>query len=704
MYGSFSGGMAGFAFLCFFQACGLCLGAVAFAREAPGVRLLLGSVIGGLCSQWLPALMGFIFGFTLVGNVAAVSIAILATYGVLFWARKAGRPISINICSIRGGLNAFLRHKFLFFVLALWVFYCVLVFRSFYWEGNVIYSSQATYGDMSMHLGFITSLARQGTFPPEYSLLPGTRLGYPFLSDSISASLYLLGAPLRLAYCLPMLLAGAQVFFGGWLLLRTLCGSGGKAAFAFTLFFMNGGLGLMYFLGGGEGNFSRIFYAYYETPTNYSTENIRWVNVVVDMLLPQRATLFGWAVLFPAMYLLCRAVLGHRHRYFLAVGLLAGSLPMIHAHSLLALGLVCGAWLTARLFRDNGLSVFAARLGKALIPIGLIAMLVIQSVLSPADRDNSDRLLGAFLSVFSLWAGALALLLARLARNRKLRPILLTWGVLLLAVCALALPQLFTWTFRQVSGGSMVRGHFGWVIGDDNYLWFYLKNLGLVWALALLGLLTADRQRFARYCPAMAIWFVAEFVEFQPNDYDNNKILYVGFIFLCCAATDFLWGVLELIPQKAVQLASAVLVSAVLAAPSALTMAREYVARYEIYGTGAMDLAMFIDDRLPEDAVIMTDQRHNNEVAVLAGRNIVCGSPIYLYYHGLNYYQRERDLRPMYEAPGENLDLFEKYNVDYLLISDFERSSYEVDTAWFERAFPKEFDDGCRTLYRVELK
>ncbi len=696
MYGSFSGGVAALSFLFIFQFCGLSLSALIFSREAEGPKVLLGSVLGSVSMQWLPALTGFAFGFTTVGHGAAAALMLFTTSAAVHFAKRAGRSDSIYAGK---ALRAFLRHKFLFFVLALSVLYCILVPRSFYWEDNIIYSSQATYGDMSMHLSFITSLARQGTFPPCYSLLPGTRLSYPFLSDSISASLYLLGAPLRLAYCLPMLLAGFQVFFGCWLFLRTLLNSEKKAALAFTFFFLNGGLGLMYFLGGEKGNFSRIFTAYYETPTNYSTENIRWVNVIADMMLPQRATLFGWALLFPTLYVLTRAVFHHKRRYYLYAGLMAGALPMIHTHSFLALGLVCGAWLTARLFRDSGLSAPAARIGKLLIPLGLVAMTVMQAALSPIDRDNSDRLLGLFLSVFSLWAGTVVLLIVSSVRKRKIKPVIFTWGVLLLSALALALPQLFTWTFRQVSSGGMVRGHFGWVIGEDNYLWFYLKNIGLVWVFALLGLLTAKKKAFARYCPCMAIWFVSELVEFQPNDYDNNKLLYVGFLFLCCAAADWLWEVFGLIPKKVLQYVPAVCLAAVLAAPAALTLGREYVSRYELYGTGAMDLSLYMDDMLPAGAVILTDQRHNNEAAALAGRNVVCGSPIYLYYHGLNYYQQEQDLRPMYEAPGENLQLFERYNVGYVLISDFERSSYEVDTAWFEGNFPKLYDDGGRALY-----
>lgn len=75
-----------------------------------------------------------------------------------------------------------------------------------------LHTGQATYGDMNMHIGFITSIAKQHIFPPEYSIYPGVKLSYPFLSDSISSSLYILGASLRAAYIIPMLVAVMQVF------------------------------------------------------------------------------------------------------------------------------------------------------------------------------------------------------------------------------------------------------------------------------------------------------------------------------------------------------------------------------------------------------------------------------------------------------------------------------------------------------------
>ena len=82
--------------------------------------------------------------------------------------------------------------------------------------------------------------------------------------------------------------------------------------------------------------------------------------------------------------------------------------------------------------------------------------------------------LGVAAAGLGLWAVlALGLSGGELLRGRG-RRLLSTWGLLLLVTCALALPQLFLWTFRQANG--FVRGHFAWVTGEDSYLWFYLRT------------------------------------------------------------------------------------------------------------------------------------------------------------------------------------------------------------------------------------
>lgn len=619
MEGSLWGVLAAPALFGAFQCCGMAVARCALPGESGGARLLLGSVAGTVMLQWFPVVFAFFLGFTLPAHLCALALALAC--GALCWrfSQRGAGP------GLGQALLAFRRRKALWAALALWGFTCFLVWKSLLFQDGCVYSSQATYGDTCMHLSFITSLARQGEFPPEYSILPGTRLAYPFLGDSVSASLYLVGAPLNLAYALPMWFAMGQVIFGFLLFAARLLGSWNKGLLAWTLFFFNGGLGFVYFLGGGWENFTRIFTEFYQTPTNLAAENIRWVNVVVDMMLPQRALLFGWGVLFPLLYLLYRAVFEGQKRYFWWGGVLAGLLPMIHTHSFLALALVCGAWMVYTLCRDLGWVRPAARLGKALAVLGLLAMACLKTVLHATTRE-------------------------------------------------------------------------------DSYLWFYLKNLGLTGVLALLGLLAAKPGEFGKYAPALPIWFLGEFVEFQPNDYDNNKLFYVAFAFLCCAGAQALWQGLSRLKAAGPRRCLAGASLGLCCCAAVLTMGREAVARYVLFDPGAIALCGYMEEELPADALVLTDSRHNNEVASLAGRDILCGSPSYLYYHGLDYTRQQEAARQMYEAPEASRSLFDAWGVDYVLVSDFERGSYQVDEAGLAALFPKVYDDGSRALYQVRTE
>ena len=698
MEGSLLGAAAAAGLFLLFQCCGAAVAWAALPGESGGVRLLLGSVCGTVMLQWFPVPFAFLLGFTLPAHGCAAALALLCA-GLCLWAgRRKGLP------SLRPAqaLLAFRRRKGLWLALGLWLFACWLVCRSFRWEEGAVYSSQATYGDTCMHLSFITSLARQGEFPPEYSILPGTRLAYPFLGDSVSASLYLVGAPLNLAYALPMWLAMGQVIFGFLLFAARLLGSWNKGLLAWTLFFFNGGLGFVYFLGGGWENFTRIFTEFYQTPTNLAAENIRWVNVVVDMMLPQRALLFGWGVLFPLLYLLYRAVFEGRKRYFWWGGVLAGLLPMIHTHSFLALALVCGAWMVYTLCRDLGWVRPAARLGKALAVLGLLAMACLKTVLHATTREDSPKLLWVAGAGLCLCAAAALVLVCLRCLQGKGRQLLSTWGALLLITCGLALPQLLFWTFGQA--GGFVRGHFAWVTGEDSYLWFYLKNLGLSGVLALGGMLLAKPRDALKFSPALGIWFLAELVEFQPNDYDNNKLFYVAWAFLSCAAAWALWEALSRLRSNKVRALAGGGALAVCALSAGLTMGREAVASYQLFSEEAVDLARFAQEELDPKAVVVTDARHNNELAALAGQNLLCGSPIYLHYHGLDYTRNQAAAQAILEDPAGSLDLLAEYGVDYVLAGPYERGSFLVEEGALEELFPKVYDDGTQALYQVNEK
>lgn len=702
MYGTLSGSLAATAYFLCFQLAGILLISLIFKREQPLTRLLLGSVTGSLLLTWLPVLFAFLFDFTLLSHM----LALLCTLPVFLLAVRRRKYLA---GSFRRLPASFKEHKLFFVILFLFMLlwgYLLHTHIILPAADGGIYTGQCTYGDMNMHLGFITSIAVQGTFPPDYSIMPGVRLSYPFLSDSISSSLYVFCCSLRLAYILPMLFAMAQIFCCVYLFAHSLFGSAKKSMLTLLFFFCNGGLGFAFFL-----NWSRersytladIFTGFYLTPTNLVDENIRWVNVIADMFLPQRATLFGYAVLFPALWLLYQAAFRERREYFPLAGLFAASLPMIHTHSFLSAGIVSAVWLLLWLLhRVKPENRKKQNRGGILLSAFAIIMCLTQG-LTQGGRISANGLMLMGLSIFIAAVIYGFFLLTCYLRKTGLKELLYTWGLYLLIILVLAVPQLLYWTFGQVSEGGFVRGHFNWGNQGDFYLWFYLKNMGLPLLLIAGGICACSRRKAPLFLPALFLWWLGELIVFTPNTYDNNKLLYAAYMLLCLGAADYGVELYEKLKDvRGIKMLSAVFLLFT-ALSGVLTLGREWVSRYQLYAADQTALAEYVMENTPADAVFLTHNHHNNAIASLTGRNIVCGSDSFLYYHGLDTSERRSDLRLMFEAPAQHLDLYQKYNVSYVVISSFERESYGISEFVFEELFTEVYSENGVTLYRVEL-
>lgn len=630
-------------YLLVFAASGVCVSGLVFRGDRPVLRLWLGLVAGLVMLMWFPALFAFISGsFDIWAQLAALVLALILGAVCL---RLGGRP-RLSLAGERRFLLSILP-----LVLIGWVLMLnhVIVPAS---DGS-LHSGQSTYGDMCMHLGIISSISVQQSFPPEYSLLPGTAIGYPFLCDSVSSTFYTLGAGLRFSALLPAMYAYLLVVAGAYLLFEVWLGRGGAATLALYLFFVGGGFGFAYFFDlseAGGGGISQILSGFYTTPTNYTDKGIYWVNPIADMLVPQRATLFGWALLFPCLHLLYRAAILDEHRLFLPLGVLAGCLPLVHTHSFLALGVISLVLLIANcLSLRGGLRLFLC--------YGLIA-------------------------------------------------------------AALAAPQLLCFTFKQAASGSFLRLHWNWVNDKDSWLWFYVKNMGLIFLLMPPALACARRESRLFFAGGALLWLICELVVFQPNLYDNNKLIFVSYALMCGLTAEFMAKVWTALREGALRRAAPVLAAFTLTAcflSGGLTLAREYVSGdhlglggwvesgYQVVSAQQRRLAEYVSENTEPDAVFATATNHNNAIAMLTGRSIVCGAGTFLYYHGLDYQPREAALKLVYEQPAEWLDFYaQEYGIDYLLVSSHERGSWAVDEENFAAELDCVYSDGDLALYSLK--
>ena len=657
-------------------------------------KCLLGSVFGTLEFQWMPIIFAFFMDFTVEAHICALVIqvlvfilVILKTNGGHGFVNTYKKPMEWKRFLCENPASIIIFASFVIFA------YCLNTHTILLNSDGSLHTGQATYSDMNMHIGFITSIAKQHTFPPEYSIYPGVKLAYPFLSDSISSSLYLLGASLRVAYIIPMLVAVMQVFGGFYCFIKFWFKKGSVAFVAFILFFYDGGFGFIHFL--NKVNFSKNFTEFYFTPTSIGDYNYRWAQIIANMLIPQRATLFGWAVLFPLLSFLYYAKENLSIKSFLIAGIMAAGLPMIHTHSFLALGIICVVWLFWDMYKEKE-SYLLLKLAGIIWVVFFFLLRIYNDKTGLIEKNGFIIMIAGLGIIAVLFVKEIVLCF----KNSTIKSYIQTWGVFLIPVILFALPQLLFWTFGQASGDGFLRSHFNWSNANDNYFIFYLKNIGITFLIFFPAWVSAKKKELQTASPMLLIFFIAELVVFQPNEYDNNKLLFVAFVFMCGIVSDFVIKLFEKNWNIILKCALAVSLLFVGVFSSGMTIARECVSDYELYSKAQVDATEYIEKNTDERAVFLTGDNHNNAVAALTGRSIVCGADTFLCYHGINTVERKSEVANMYADPVGNKELYKKYNVSYIFVSDVETDEFQINFEGLGQIAEKVYDAQNVVIYK----
>ncbi len=649
-----------------YLACGVMIVHWLLPRHKPLNRLWLGLSLGVVLEMWLPAAGAFMISFDLAGHLVAAVLLLLLT--LLAWQLRDGRDAApwtgeedrllkqmLALCIPLTVLSAYLQ-----------VTHVMRPDAEGAW--NV---GQSTYGDLPMHLSFITGLVGR-RFPADYPFFPGARLSYPFLTDSLSSTFYLFGCSLQLATILPAVLMMALCYMGVTVLSREMTAGKKTLVLAVLLFFLNGGLGFLYDfdLAGGVGTdgkpkaFDRIhdiLTGWYKTPTNQpEPNNLRWSNVIADLMIPQRTLLGGWCAVIPCFYLLDTVFRPVKRRETggirgtVLLGIWGGLLPLIHTHSFLALGLAS---------------------------------------------------LGCF--VYDLVHGDPKAMLVRRSR----RVILGEYAVYGVIAAAIALPQLICFTFAQTFQGegshTFLTFQFNWVNNPggrgmrDLYLWFYIKNIGIPFIVLLLALFERNPKHRRLFAMTLPIILAAELIRFQPNEYDNNKLFYLAWLLCCMIAADWCREMWHRMQGMRGRVPLAVLAAVVTFLSAGLTLWRECVSDYQAFSPGAVEAGIYARDNTERDAVFLTGRQHLNPVLSIAGREIVCGPDLWLYWHGFDTSEREADIAAFFEDPEENFEILNKYGVDYVYVSSYERNDYDADDYLLEEYLTPVFENEEAVIYLV---
>ncbi|MSU76113.1 hypothetical protein EXS54_01420 [Patescibacteria group bacterium] len=601
-------------------------------------RVFLAIPIGFAVAGLLTFGAAMLFGLNVwvIGGVASI----LMIFSIESWFREYWRkPLKREWRDVRKrvrkrqGLGTFLVYLGIGAMLT-YIYWSAIFLQ----DGSLFAGFGNVWGDWNQHLAQTNSFAFGDNFPPEFNYLSGQKITYPFITNFFSGVLLKGGFDLLWAMKVPGILLALSGL--GLLGTFTRITIGRGMWLTPILFYFSGGLGFVNFFtdaAGSHQSFGQFLasqpHNYTQTWGNVPIPNINFINTIYAYLIPQRAFLFGLPLLLGTVSLLYLGLKskGRDTKLFLAAGLIACLLPLIHTHSLMVLGL----------------------LTTVLIPLTWKQL---------AGRAKPK------LKHLKLWL----------------------WFVV--PILIVALPQ-FVWLTTGTHITESFRFQYGWTKGSDDLVWFWLKNAGLFIPLILVGLVVfrkSERLLVSLTLGAGLVWLAANFYVFQPWDWDNTKLLVYWFIFSLPIVVLLLsrWMDRGRIAKVVTVLVILSLTAAGLADVSKTLQPNKYKA--QLFDQTGIQIGRDVITGTAPHSVWLTSQQVNNPVSVLGGRQVLLGYSGNLWSYGLKFQDRERDVKAMYEAQPGTEELLRQYGVDYVVIGPAERADkgFTVNEGFYQQ-FPR---------------
>ena len=645
-------------------------------------RMAAGSVIGTAIFGTAAFALALGFGLTAPVVVAALATAVLPA--LLFCRDDYRRKIRQDWTRARDRMQGTTARRFL--RLAYYVFFFLFFF--FFFDRAMLESANGIFtggsqnlGDLPFHLGAIFSFTEANNFPPQNPSFAGARFSYPFIADLLTACSVKLGASVRDAMFIQNFLWASSLFIILERFVLKLTENRLAARLAPPLLFFSGGLGFVWAIGDYWAQTKGLVDFLNALPKDYTIggEGFRWGNSMVVLFMTQRSLLLGMPLTLIVLgYLWTRFATENTATHSrsprfpfplspVLVGLIAGMLPLIHLHSLAVLFVV-------------GVCIF---------------------ILQP------ER-----------W---------------------LTWTSFAVGVAVIAVPELL-WSMAgsATETSKFFAWHFGWDRGERNFFWFWFLNTGLVIPLIIAGIYFAslpqardetkaeikERKKQRRsgksgsigsveagsslvnhysrllffYIPFAILFVVSNAAKLAPWEWDNIKVLIYWFV----ASLPFIALALAYMWQRdstGLKIAAGVCF-VILIASGALDVWRTVSGQinYKVFDKDAVEVAEQIKRRTPANALFLNAPTYNT-AAVLTGRQSLMRYPGHLGSHGIDYGDRESDVKRIYQGAPDAVALMDKYGIQYVIVSPEERA-LSVNEQFFNR-FPVAAESGPYRVYKV---
>ena len=634
-----------------------------------GARLCAGAVLG------LAAL-------GLVGFVVASFIG-LSGIAILFTAAICCSPLALLIDAsitqrIKQDLDEVSRAARLLVrpdakALGYFFFYCFIAFVLWKVFNRAVIEDETgistgllnNFGDLPFHLSVITSFAFGNNYPPEDPTFAGVRFTYPFMSDFVSAVFVRCGADLRQSmfienYFLGLAFVGLLHRWASVLLRDKLA-----AIITPLLVLLNGGMGWKLLWEKAGTDERGLFGVLMDLPPSFTVipeTTWRWGNAISALLVPQRGFLMGLplaVIVFTQWWLATEKTKAPEPRE------------------------------TGRKSRQKSPWQEETRAPRFSLATRRMIAAGVAAGLLPLVHAHS------FVVVMAMGA-CLALIHIRWRE----------WFVFFAVASAIAIPQLLWSTLHSaVDAGSFFAWEVGWDHGQENPLVFWAKNTGFFIPLIFAAILSkgdgylVPRRLLLFYLPFTLCFIVPNLIKMAPWIWDNIKVLYYWWLAsapLVALLLARLWR------QGPIRRVIAVLLFVCVTLAGALDVAGIAMRsiQYQVFDAAGLRFAELVKAQTPPRALIIHAPVHNTPV-FLTGRRSLMGYPGHIWTHGLEFLQREGEIKRIYLGSPDAEQLIRTYGVQYAVAGPHERIVTPVNEMFFSR-FEKVGEVGEYKLYKIK--
>ncbi len=550
-------------------------------------------------------------------------------------------------------------------------YFLLMILMYFFFERAVFQNKRGVFtgaahnlGDLPLHLGIIYSFTDGDNFPPENPSFAGTRLTYPFMVDFVTACLAKLGSDVVEAiFWQNLFLIFSVILLLDYLVFKITNNKVAGKLSVLILFFC-GGFGFVEFFRDYYKDGRGITEFLWNLPNDYTirSSGLRWGNSLTTLFITQRSLLMGFPLTLGILtYIWWLFSSGKVERFvsfdnqnlettrnseitkiFLPAenlvsavffGLLAGSLVLIHVHSLLVLFLVCAVLFFFRIER---------------------------------------------------WK---------------------EWILFGFSVCLVAVPQfLFLMSRSAVNTKNFIGWNFGWDKGDENFFIFWFTNLGLFIPLLLISLLLTlknkESEKLIFYIPFALCFLIANVIKLAPWQWDNVKVLIYWFTGSLPFVALLLARMFEAKKPTMMFLALICLISLTFAGGLDVWRTASRQISYEVFSKDAVSIAEMIKQKTAPDALFLNAPTYNSAV-VLSGRRSLIRYLAHLSSYGIDYGEREEDVKKIYKGSAEADLLIDKYGIDYVMISPEEYANLSLINEDYFQKFPIIAQIGAYKVYKV---